>query len=213
MLCNQKKVNKGIDNKHVYANSCFWCIIIKLLCHGFPMCIYRYTSWLVGPMTIGYTGFSVRNNVRQRRRLPCIVASTGLGAVFCLFLVTVGCSYRHIADMVCVVTFFSFCFTCTSARTTTAIACRLLQLFVCEFCLKYMRKESTLDRHRQKCPKRYVRTYVVCYLKQITYGRQTFGDQPSFAVAMRGSCMIYLYDTYQEVSCGNQSTNRHRVHA
>lgn len=30
------------------------------------------------------------------------------------------------------------------------------QLFVCEFCLKYMRKEATLSRHRQKCPMRYV---------------------------------------------------------
>ncbi|CAN0324025.1 unnamed protein product, partial [Hapterophycus canaliculatus] len=29
------------------------------------------------------------------------------------------------------------------------------QLFVCEFCLKYMRKESTLNRHRQKCPMRH----------------------------------------------------------
>lgn len=34
--------------------------------------------------------------------------------------------------------------------------CLSLKLFVCEFCLKYMRKKPTLDRHRQKCPMRYV---------------------------------------------------------
>ncbi|CAM9930359.1 unnamed protein product [Scytosiphon promiscuus] len=32
---------------------------------------------------------------------------------------------------------------------------KLDKLFVCEFCLKYMRKESTLNRHRQKCPMRH----------------------------------------------------------
>ncbi|CAB1110978.1 unnamed protein product [Ectocarpus sp. CCAP 1310/34] len=32
---------------------------------------------------------------------------------------------------------------------------KLDKLFVCEFCLKYMRKESTLTRHRQKCTMRH----------------------------------------------------------
>ncbi|CAM9301297.1 unnamed protein product [Pylaiella littoralis] len=32
---------------------------------------------------------------------------------------------------------------------------KLDRLFVCEFCLKYMRKKPTLDRHRQKCPMRH----------------------------------------------------------
>ena len=33
--------------------------------------------------------------------------------------------------------------------------CKEAKLFVCEFCLKYMKKKHTLDRHRAKCELRH----------------------------------------------------------
>ena len=59
---------------------------------------------------------------------------------------------------------------------------KLSQIFVCDHCLKYMRKSSTFDRHRQKCA------------KQTPPGQQVYHD----SLAINGAFLsVYKVDGHE----------------